>query len=315
MGVLVAKSRNEWAQVITESFVPLSLGSASGSFRGSVRSSALGSAATLSEVRTHGPSVVLRSARLVRVEPRDDYLFSLHLYGEGAVFQDGRQARLPCGGGALYDTARPYELRFPTDTRQLVLQMSREQLHDRVGRVEDMRGRALPGDHPTVRVLAACLRELADTSDDLTGGQRAELGLTALDLMATALRAVAGAGSGVPAGRGALLAMMQAFVREHLAEPWLTPEVIARHHRVSLRYTVDLFATDGTSPAAFIRAERLRTAHRILVDPRYATLTVSAAAARCGFSDRTTFTRAFVRAYGRTPAELRRDVAALSADS
>lgn len=90
--------------------------------------------------------------------------------------------------------------------------------------------------------------------------------------------------------------------REHLLGDL---EAFARHQGVSLRFTAELFSADGTSPAAFIRAERLRAAHRILADPRYATLTVSAIAARCGFTDRTTFTRAFVRAYGLTPAEVR----------
>jgi AraC-like DNA-binding protein len=314
MGVLVAKNLDEWAQVISESFVPLALGSVSGSFHGSVRSSAMGPAATLTEVRTHGPSVVLRSNRLVRAEPRDDYLFSLHLDGESTVVQDERETLLPRGGGALYDTSRPYELRFPTGTRQLVLQMPRDQLRARMGRVEDVCGRALPAGHPTVRVLAAYVRELADTSDGLTDDQRAELGLTTVDLMATALRAMAGEGSGVPTGRAALLASMQAYVREHLADSWLTPEAIARRHRVSLRHTAEVFAADGTSPAAFIRAERLRAAHRILTDPRYAALTVAAAAARCGFTDRTTFTRAYVRAYGQTPAEARRRTRQPSAD-
>lgn len=305
MGVLFAANAHEWAQVISESFVPLSLGSVSRSFRGSARSLTLGPAATLTEVRTHGSSSVVRSTRLVRTEPRDDCLFSLHLAGAGAVLQGGHETGLPCGGGALYDAARPYELRFPTDTRQLVLQMPRNQLRDRVGRVEDVCGRALPARHPTVRVLAAYLRELADICDSLTADQRAELGVTAVDLLATALRATPGDASGMPGGRTALLSAMRAYVRDHLADPRLTPEGLARHHGVSLRYTAELFSADGTSPAAFIRAERLRAAHRALADPRYATLTVSAVAARCGFTDRTTFTRAFVRAYGRTPAEVR----------
>ncbi|MER5699740.1 helix-turn-helix domain-containing protein [Streptomyces mirabilis] len=305
MGVIVAKSPDEWAQAITESFVALSLGSMSGSFHGSVRSSVLGSAATLTEVRTYGSSVVRRSARLVRREPSDDCLFSLHLEGAGAVLQGEHEAWLTCGGGALYDASKPYELRFPTDTRQLVLQVSREQLRNRIVRVEDVCGHALPARHPAVRVLAAYVRELADTCDDLSGDQSAELGLTAVDLLATALRAVAGGDSGVPSGRAVLLASMHAYVREHLADPCLAPGALAHQHRVSVRYVAELFAASGTSPAAFIRAERLRAAHRTLVDPRYAGLTVASVAARCGFTDRTTFTRAFFRAYGRTPAEVR----------
>jgi AraC-like DNA-binding protein len=248
---------------------------------------------------------VLRSPHLVRREPSDDCLFSLHLDGEGAVFQGANEAELSCGGGALYDASRPYELRFPTYARQLVLQMPRDQLRDRGSRVEEVCARGLPAGHPAVRVLAAYMRELAETCDALTGDERVELGLTTLDLLATAVRAVAGKGSGVPSGRAALLASMQAYARERLSDPRLTPESLAHRHRVSVRYVGELFAGAGTSPAAFIRTERLHAAHRILTDPRYAGLAVSTVATRCGFTDRTTFTRAFARAYGRTPTEVR----------
>jgi AraC-like DNA-binding protein len=64
----------------------------------------------------------------------------------------------------------------------------------------------------------------------------------------------------------------------------------------------------GTSPAAFIRAQRLQAAHRALSDPRQAHRTTAGIATQYGFADRTTFTRAFVREYGITPAELRADV-------
>ncbi|MFI6575753.1 helix-turn-helix domain-containing protein [Nocardiopsis sp. NPDC050513] len=303
-GAVTARGADAWAQVISESFVPLSLGSVSDEFRGSVRPSDLGPALTLTDVRTHGHSVVARTARLVRTEPSDDCLFSLHLEGEGAVVQGGHEARLRPGGGALYDTARPYELRFPTGTRQLVLQIPRQHLSDRVGRVEDLCGRALPAGQASVRVLTACVKELADTGDRLTVAERAELGTVAVDLLASALRAGAG-GDGPPDGRTALRLAMRAFVRDHLADPRLTPEALARQHGISVRYTAQLFAADGTSPAAFIRAERLRAAHRMLVDPRFAGFTVSALAARCGFTDRTTFTRAFVREFGLPPAALR----------
>ena len=305
MGLLIAQSPDRWAQVISESFVPLTLGSAAPSFRGSVRSVSLGTAVTLSEVRTFGASVVVRSPRLVRNEPCDDCLFSLHLDGEGVVVQGARENELPRGGGALYDSARPYELRFPTDTRQFVLQMSRDLLRDRIGPVEDLCAYALPVGHPTMRVLAAYTAELAASCDDMTDAQRAELGVTTVDLLSTALRAVNGRGPGLPGEGGGLLVAMQAYVREHLAEPDLTPEVLARRHHVSPRYTYSLFAAAGTPPAAFIRAERLHAAYRALTNPRLAALPVAVIATRCGFTDRTTFTRSFVRAYGQTPAETR----------
>ncbi|MDV9168995.1 AraC family transcriptional regulator [Streptomyces sp. W16] len=307
MAIHVARGADEWARVISESFVPLSLVTMSGAVTGSVRSSALGPAVTLSAVRVQGQSVAARTSRLVRTEPRDDFLFSLHLDGDGAVVQDGHEAVLARGGGVLYDSARPYQLIFPTSHRQLVLQIPRHQLSDRVGRVAEVCGRALPPAGPGVRVLAACVRELAETCESLTSTPRAELGVTTVDLLATVLRAALGhdvGPRGLP-GRAALLASMRTYVRDHLSDPRLSLTELARCHGVSVRYTSELFAAEDSSPAAFIRAERLRAARRLLADPRYSALTVSTVATRCGFADRTTFTRAFVRAYGLPPVALR----------
>jgi AraC-like DNA-binding protein len=307
MGVLVAHGVDEWAQVVAESFVPLSLVTISGSLTGSVHSSALGPALTLSAVSVRGESVATRTSRLVRTEPRDDFLFSLHLDGDGTVVQDGHEAVLARGGGVLYDSARPYQLIFPTSHRQLVLQIPRHHLCDRVGRVAEVCGQALPPGGPGVRALAAYVRELAETCENLTRTARAELGVTTVDLLAAVLRAAVGDDvdpRGLQ-GRAALLASMQTYVRDHLSDPRLTPTELARFHGVSVRYTSELFAGGDSSPAAFIRAERLRAAHRLLTDPRYSALPLLTVATRCGFGDRTTFTRAFVRAFGLTPVALR----------
>ncbi|MGW2741002.1 AraC-like ligand-binding domain-containing protein [Streptomyces sp. NPDC001450] len=305
MDVLIEHSADTWAQVITDSFVPLTLGSAPPEFRGSVRQNALRPGLTLTEVRTRGQSVVTRTPRLARSEPRDDYLFLLHLAGTGTLWQDGHEAALPIAGGALCDAARPYRLVFPTGARQLVLQIPREQLANQVGHLRRQCGRPVPAEHPAARVLAAYLSELANVSAGLEPGQRSELGRTAVDLLATALRATAGDEPTAPDGRQATLATMRTFVHDHLTDPHLTPGTLARQHGVSVRYATQLFADSGTSPAAYIRSARLRAAHRALTDPRYTPLTIASIAARSGFTDRTTFTRAFVREYGITPAQLR----------
>ncbi|MER5699954.1 helix-turn-helix domain-containing protein [Streptomyces mirabilis] len=305
MGAHIAESADEWVHLISESFVPLSLANVSGSFHGSAEQTVLLPGVTVTDVRTHGSSVVLRTPRLVRVAPREDYLFSLHLGGSGAVVQDEREALLRPGAGALYDATRPYRLVFPTDTREIVLQVPRRPLRDRVSGIDELSGRTLPADHPAARVLAAFLRELTGVSQELTPGQRAEFGLTAIDLLATALRATAGEETSTPTGRQALLRAMRDCVREHLTDSSFTPAVLARLHGISPRYAADLFAEAGTSPAAYIRDQRLRAAHRALTDPRQSHRTIAGIAAHLGFTDRTTFTRAFVRQYGTTPADLR----------
>ena len=296
--------RDEWAEVISHSFVPLSLGDAAPQFRGAVRQTVLSPRVTLTDVETHGRSVVLRTERLVRGEPRDDYLLSLQLAGPAAVLQGDREVTLHPGGGALYDTARPYRLVFPASSQEVVLHVPRQLLRDRLDDLADLYGRALPNDAPAVRVFAGFLRELAAAAPRLEPPRLTEFGWTAVDLLASALRATAA--EVPPAGaQPALLWAMREYVTAHLADPDLSPTLLARVHGVSPRYATELFADSGTSPAAFIRAERLRAAHRALTDPRQSNRPIAVIATRCGFLDRPTFTRAFVRQYGVTPAQVR----------
>ncbi|MBY8853236.1 hypothetical protein K7G98_35395, partial [Saccharothrix sp. MB29] len=58
-------------------------------------------------------------------------------------------------------------------------------------------------------------------------------------------------------GRQLLLLKVLCHVRGRLGDPALMPERIARHFGISLRYLQVLFAELGTSPARWIRDERL----------------------------------------------------------
>ncbi|MFG2231401.1 helix-turn-helix domain-containing protein [Streptomyces sp. NPDC048723] len=219
--------------------------------------------------------------------------------------QNEREAVLQPGTGALFDATRPYRLHFPADSREVVLQVPRRPLRDRVDDIDELSSRALPVEDAAWRVFAAFLRELADVSKELAPEQRAELGRTTIDLLATALRAAARGEPTAPTGRQALLRAMRCCVMDNLADPAFTPSALARHQGISLRYAADVFAEAGTSPAMFIRDQRLKAAYQVLADPRQSHRTIAAVAAHSGFADRTTFTRAFVRQYGMTPADLR----------
>ena len=64
--------------------------------------------------------------------------------------------------------------------------------------------------------------------------------------------------------------MMLTHVRDHLADPELRVEELARRHYVSVRRAYTLFELIGTTPGAYLRQERLLAARAMLSDPRYA---------------------------------------------
>jgi transcriptional regulator GlxA family with amidase domain len=75
---------------------------------------------------------------------------------------------------------------------------------------------------------------------------------------------------------------------------------------VSVRHAYTLFERIGTTPAAYLREQRLLTAQVMLSDPRYARLGMSDIAATAGSLRLRTFERAFRRQYGMTPGCWRR---------
>ncbi len=66
-----------------------------------------------------------------------------------------------------------------------------------------------------------------------------------------------------------------------------------------------LFDGTGTSFSSFVLAQRLARAWRMLAGSRHAEQTISAIAYACGFGDLSYFNRAFRRAFGATPSDIR----------
>jgi len=107
------------------------------------------------------------------------------------------------------------------------------------------------------------------------------------------------------ARRISLLRQIHAYIDEHLADPALTPAVIAAAHYISERYLYRLFAGLGTSVGGCIRDRRLQRVRQDLADPLLADKTVSAIGAHWGFASAAHFSRVFRRAHGVPPGEYR----------
>jgi AraC-like DNA-binding protein len=126
--------------------------------------------------------------------------------------------------------------------------------------------------------------------------------LVAITAGAAAPRAVEG---GREAVRAARLERARRHVERHLAEPGLTVAGVAAAAGVSVRQLHLLFEPTGESFARYLQRRRLEETRAALADPAGAGRTVAEIAFAWGFADLTTFYRAFRRAYGAAPGELR----------
>ncbi len=97
---------------------------------------------------------------------------------------------------------------------------------------------------------------------------------------------------------------MLRFIDNHIADATLSPSAAAQQLGVSVRYVHMRFAAFGTSFTNHIRAKRLEFIRRDLVSEG-TKRPIHGIAYRWGFSDLSTFIRAFKKEFGCTPREYR----------
>jgi AraC-like DNA-binding protein len=115
-------------------------------------------------------------------------------------------------------------------------------------------------------------------------------------------------GLAIAEGRGIAAARLRSIMTDinaNLGDGDLSVVEVARRHRVTPRYIHKLFENEGLTFSAFVLAQRLSRAHRILSDPRLADRNISSVAFGVGFGDLSYFNRAFRRRFAATPTEIR----------
>jgi AraC-like DNA-binding protein len=152
-------------------------------------------------------------------------------------------------------------------------------------------------------------RSVNVTSGQVSPGRVAELtGMSRAAVSALVKTLERDVGSG-PAANGprqaVLLQQVKDHIEEQLAGPDLGPATIAAAHHISPRYLRKLFEGEGDSVARWIRSRRLEHCRRDLARTELCDRSVSAIAARWGFTDAAHFSLLLESAYGRSPREYR----------
>ncbi|WP_433297014.1 helix-turn-helix domain-containing protein [Pseudonocardia sp. CA-142604] len=298
----------EYEHVASEFSIPL-IARTGPDFRGWSAVQELGEALTLYRSHFRGPISAVRTNRMAAKASADDgMLFCLQeMICQGYMRQRGRCAELVAGTGVLIEARSPSERTSQSEAQLLTLRFSRELLPLRTTEITEACARSADPAAPAMQMLSGYLGRLLDVADRLSEPQRLDAGRAAIEMLTMVLRDVA---PSVPGGDGpedVLLDMMRTHVREHLADPQLRVEELARRHHVSVRHAYRLFTRIGTTPGAYLREQRLLAAQVMLADPRHAQLRLSHVAAAVGFLDIRTFERAFRRQYGMTPCGWRRE--------
>ena len=303
--VLAEKDRLPyWRDVVCATFVELECdGVGSDGFFGSMTNSAIGDI-QISEVKSTS-HIVRRTRSKIAASDLDYFLLSLQTSGQGVLAQDGRTAQLQPGDFALYDTTRPYDLRFDTRFSQLVLRLPREIVAGRLADAESCTALRIAGNTGTGRLASMFIRQLHTEIDDIDPISVARLHASTVDLLATALAEQGGIGGTSNESHVLVRRRVSAFIEDHLGDANLSCEMIAAAQSISQRYLRKIFEESSQSVSELIWARRLDQAKRNLADPLLAHIAVTAIGYDVGFKDAAHFSRSFKVKYGLTPRDYR----------
>ncbi|PNE40868.1 helix-turn-helix domain-containing protein [Streptomyces noursei] len=305
--VPAAERFDYWAELLGRTHAPMELRSDhADDFRACQRVVDLGAVTVWSA--TYLPLVFRRTPKLIRQSDPEAYHLALVVRGTGAGVWAHRETEYQPYDLFLNSSSLPADVHSsgaPVTTVALELPKTMVSLPRDVTR--RIVGVPVSGREGMGALLARFLTHITDDTTSYQPADGPRLGAVLADLTAALFAHLLEAGDCLPpeTHRQTLILRIQAFIREHLHDPQLTPAAIAAAHHISTSYLHRLFRDEDATVAAWVRRLRLEAAHRELTDPALQAVPIHAIATRWGFPRATDFSRAYRAAYGTTPREQR----------
>lgn len=294
---------DSWRELARTDFLKLDCQTSHAGFQGKALVSRFGSG--LAAEMNVSASRVLRRRRDAENSPVPFFKAFWQLAGTSEIEQGSRQSRLQPGMWSLYDTSREYSITSSDRSRFMVLLIPQAECADWVSSVQTISGMALDGRGAPAIVMSTLAGMLRDGSY-LDPESQALLHESTMTLLERALHNEAGRFGAAPkAEQLNRLERVQAYIQQHLGDPLLNPERVAREFAMSRRSLYNLFITVQNTPSAFIQQARLERARSLLVHPAWRERSAAQISLDCGFTDPAHFSRAFNNRYGIPPATWR----------
>ena len=250
-------------------------------------------------------------ARTKKLIGRSEGAWLLMIQEEGVcvVGQGDRKTRLAPGDIGFLDTSRPYEVTFPQSFRQSILKMPDELFRDIAPRGDDLAGMALPAEQALTAIARQNLLLLKHGAAAIEPIFLPAAANCAIDHLALAMRAARRSEvrriSEHPVAD--YVARADLYISDRLHDTSLSVEQVAKSLGISAGYLQQLYRqTKRLSIAQSILDRRLAHCRKELADPSLADESVTAIAFRWGFSESSSFSRAFRRTFGVSPRQYRR---------
>jgi AraC-like DNA-binding protein len=218
--------------------------------------------------------------------------------GRSRIEQGRGDADLGPADWVLLDPTR--SVRFEsTAAAHVTLLVPRRELRIRPAQIDRLIGERIDGSHGPGALVSVLARESARFATEFREAEALRSAAAVIELIAVALEARLG--DEQPAPDEWLRNRIAGYIEGRLSDPDLSPPGIAAAHLISVRRLHKLFEDQPLTVAALIRRRRLERCRAELTGSGR---TVTAVAARWGFSDPAHFSKLFKATYGYTPRAL-----------
>lgn len=292
-----------WSEAVSSAFVPLRAVAAEPEFfNGRLITQPVGQ--TLISDVCGSAMQVSRTSRSIAANDPGWLKLGLQLRGYSVVSQDDREAALTPGDFAIYDTSRPYDLYFDSSFRMLVVMFPAHLLQLDPRTVSSLTASRVSGRKGLGALTSNFLSSLGKELVDGQAPGQIPVSDAALGLITATFAERAGNG-GPTTPAGVLRLQIESYIASHLGDPDLTVTSVAAAHNISVRRLQKVFEEQGDTVSGWIRRRRLEQCRKDLANPSMRRRPVAAVGMHWGFSDASSFSRAFKTAFGFTPAEYR----------
>ncbi|MFF0557742.1 helix-turn-helix domain-containing protein [Streptomyces sp. NPDC004266] len=256
---------------------------------------------------SHPGRLVQVLSEMPETNDRTHVYLGVHVRGPVTVVHERAETSLEPNDLVFCDPARRHLLRFGEDCRMIFFRVPRCYLgvtEPELDRVLGVPVRGGEGIGALASDFLTALAAKAEVRRSAIGDRRAR---TAVHLLSVLVMELLDADTTDEAddASGAvneMLSRIRGYIEEHLMDPDLSPESIARAHHISVRYLQKLFQNDGSTVSHWVRQRRLEFC-RLELGRSHRRITMAAVAHRWGFSSPSHFSRTFRGAYGMSPSE------------
>lgn len=247
-----------------------------------------------------------RSRRKIETGGLNHYLVQLYDRGGLEGSADDRRLVLRHGDVQILDLTQPLDT-ANSASNTIALVIPREALHNAVGSPEaaNLHGLVVRGDSGLGGLLGDYLRSFAGRIDAFTIDEAPAASRSLLNMVAACFNPIIENAARVRAEIAEILVeRLKRYLEANLGSPRLSVQQVCAECGISRAHLYRVFDPLG-GVAKYVQDRRLARVHADLRNPGRRHLQIAEIARAAGFSSEAHFSRAFRRAFGSTPREVR----------